>query len=401
MGSIPTVSDVSSVHVIFQRHAESVAELPPNFNYPPLESLEDLENIVEKRRETVRTAIFLPDGLTESGVRTCLDFAKDVPGKIDNVYLLASSPLTRAVETMQAISPSFQLVGPFHAPQGEPPLDPRMPELEKTIYVHPGLMEASTRPSDIPGTPTIRENAPSRQSVTFLRLKGGIEEDALTILDEEEVDITRVVWPEDVENRWQMDTDRTNAVTDIPDLASIEQSVREARIWLREWAAKVLSIHQAEGIQGTPRIVVCTHGGILNFITQEWRTALEQRLADGRWELRSPTVLDHLSTTIWTFESATDGDAMLKELPQTEAGYYTRILGQYYHYLSDDESQLYLNPDGSVVDQRALHFKSLQDISAEVREFGEKWWTTLEILTNWTGLENSQVEEDSLDWDQD
>lgn len=398
MGSIPTVPDITSVHIVFQRHAESVAEVPTNLDYPPLESLEDLEHIVEKRRETVRTSFFLPDGLTNAGAQTCLDYNKDVPGKLDNVYLLVSSPCTRAIETIQGLCPSFQLVGPFHAPQGEPPMNPRVPELEKSIYVHPGLMEASTRPSDIPGIPTVRENAPSRQSVTFLRLKGGTDEDALTILNEQEVDITRMVWPEGVENRWQTDEDRTCAVTDIPDLASIDQAVKEARIWLREWAAKILSVHQAQGRHDTPRIVVCTHGGILNFVTQEWRTQLEQRPSDGKWELRSPTVLDHLDATVWTFESATDEEAMLKELPQSEARYYARTLGQYYHHLGDDPSQLYLDVDGSVVDQRTLQFEEIQEISAEVRDFGERWWTTLRILANWTGLENSQAEEDSLEW---
>ncbi|KAK4177303.1 hypothetical protein QBC36DRAFT_327329 [Triangularia setosa] len=400
MGSIPTLSDISAVHIIFQRHAESVSEIPPNLDYPPLDSLQDLENIVERKVETVQTGVFLPDGLTETGAQTCLDFVRHVPSKLDNVYLLASSPLTRAIESIQGLGPSFQLVGPYHSPRGGPELNSRRPRaLETSIYVHPGLMEPLNSPAHIPGTATFRDDDPSRRYVTFLRAKGGKEEDGLVILNEQEVDITRMVWPDDVDHMWQSDKDRIRVVTDIPNLASIETSAREARIWLRDWAAKVLAVHQAHGRPGIPRIVVCTHGGMLNFLTQEWHTDHQQRPSDGRWEFRSPTVLKHLEATVWTFESGTDADAVLKELPRTDSGYYTRTLGQYYRHLGDDRSRTYLDPDGSDVDQKAAHFQSIEDVSTEVCDFGGRWWTTLKILTTWTGLENSQTEEDDLEWD--
>lgn len=69
-----------------------------NFDYLLLESLEDLEYIVEKRREIVRMSFFLLDGLMNVGVQICLDYNKDVFGKLDNVYLLVLLLCIRVIE---------------------------------------------------------------------------------------------------------------------------------------------------------------------------------------------------------------------------------------------------------------------------------------------------------------
>ncbi|KAK4198943.1 hypothetical protein QBC40DRAFT_282784 [Triangularia verruculosa] len=401
MGSISSTPDISDVHIIFQRHAEAASELPPNPAFPPLDSLRDIENLLDGVTEAVQTGAFLPDGLTTAGARTCLDFNEEVPDRVANVYLLASSPLTRAIETLQGVCSTYELVGPFHTPQGGPEIDlvRRRRGVESNIYLHPGLMEVTKSPADIPGTHTVREDDLEREYVVFLRLKGGPAGDALTVLNEQEVDVSRVVWPEGVENVWESNDDRNKAVTEVPDLAAIEDAAREARIWLRDWAARVLAIHQEQGREGTPRIVVSAHGGALNFLSQQWHTDHRQRASDGQWEFHSPTVLKNLEAAVFTFVSASDDDAVLKELPRSEASYYDRTLGPFYRHLGDDPSRVYLNPDNSVVDQKAAHFEFIQKSSEKVFAFGDRWWTTLTIFTNWTGLENSQVEPYEDEWE--
>ncbi|KAK0707227.1 hypothetical protein B0T21DRAFT_377419 [Apiosordaria backusii] len=388
---------ISGVHIVFLQCAEAAADLPPNPDNPPCECLSDLTNLQVRATNTVATGVHLPDGLTAKGATDCLDFVEDVKRKLDNVYLLASSPLNRAIETVQGVQPAFKLVGPFHPPRGQDngwlrgllaPPHPLTP-LETSIYVHPGLREATNRPPDLPGTPVVQtlDNGLTRRYASLLRVRGGTGEDALTILPgEQKVDLTRLVWPGG--NPWHTRRQRMLAVIDTPKIADIEAAAREARIWLRKWAARVLSAHQERGGRGTPRIVVFTHGGIMNFLMQQWHTDHRQRLSDGRWVFHSPTVLNNLDATVFTFDSMADDDAVLRELPRN--AYYTRTLGQYYRHLGSDPSRPYRNPDGRLLDQKAAHRGFIEDTAEEVQDLGLRWWSTLVIFSNWIGLGRSQ-----------
>ncbi len=283
----PSKLDISKVHIILQRHAEAVSNVAV---HPGADGdLDGLKLTTPQLRMLAKHLVMpalgctpppnfklgdcLPDGLTQYGLDTAAAWVDAVTDHgrrtIENVYMLVSSPLTRAVQTLGVVQQAFS--GPFaeNCDKAEP-LSSRRP----TIYCHPGIKEATFWVQDIPPLTVEKDGT---RTTSYIKIAGG---DAAPgrVIGEEKVDLSRVVWPDGVPNEWDTPEGRKLGLTTAPDLDRTEEGARQARLWLRKCAMKALKVHQSEGRTGNPRIVVCLHGGILNFITQSGTAASARML---------------------------------------------------------------------------------------------------------------------------
>ncbi|KAK4117413.1 hypothetical protein N656DRAFT_764638 [Canariomyces notabilis] len=438
MGSLPQDPfDVSRVHILFQRHGQAVSNIV-DYETPGITAenitLDELTRLATCDPNLhLRTGVFLPDGLTSFGLDSSYAFVDDVTDdngvpRLDNVYMLVSSPLTRAHQTLQANSRAFGLVGPFHGGAGAGDGGSTLSETAN-IYCHPGFREATTWPHDFPPlrlvnpevaaataprdghiTNKSKPNPVSTNTVSYIRVAGGSGRGCGRVVGETHVDTSRLVWAGSNLSRsahdthqWQNQSQsqsetletRMAAVTAEPDLASVERAVREARVWLRGCARRVLFEHVAAGRAGTPRIVVCLHGGIINFVMQSWHCDFRRDSAQQDWRWHRSVALRPLDIVVCRFQQeqrrdeddAVDGgEARLVELDPNsdEAEDYARVLGRYYRHLSSDGNLVYQNPDGSWVDQKAAHCKFIVSKAHEVRAVAAERREVLERLVMWT-----------------
>lgn len=140
--------DISQVHIVFQRHAEAISNVwdpAVPADEPTHAELQRLAEAITRNPSHTRikaeSGDYKPDGLTEFGITCSEDFVTTVTGgegnkRLDNVYMLASSPLTRAFQTLQTTQKALDLVGPLHY---SPPGPGGRPRCGPSIYLHPGL----------------------------------------------------------------------------------------------------------------------------------------------------------------------------------------------------------------------------------------------------------------------
>ncbi|KAK0612429.1 hypothetical protein B0T17DRAFT_543654 [Bombardia bombarda] len=402
--------DISSVHIVFQRHAQAISNIADldahdgfSAEHLTLAQLTSLARTANGQHggvapSSMQTGVFLPDGLTEFGMSvTSRTFVNHVTSNgtsagLGNVYMLVSSPLTRALQTLMLSSKAFNLVGPFHHPVGDSNgslngggsanghEEDDDKAKEATIRCHPGLQEATPWPQDFPAL--VRTDVDGRKTAPYIKLSGGKGSGCGAVMGEEEVDVTGILWAGGSLNKWKTLGDRMEAVMRTPDLMEIEDAVREARVWLRECALKVLEAHRKEGRRGTPRIVVCLHGGIINFVTQKWFCDFKKG-EDGGWRWNGSGVLRNLEVNVYRFKGLEDEEAGLEEVDGDE--YYERTLGSYYRCMKGEEGLAYRDEDGSLVDQKAIHWEFILDKAREVQWFAKERMEVLERLVMWTG----------------
>lgn len=309
---------ISKVHVLFQRHGQAISNIV-DFDIPGIEgetvTSAQLHDIARTGRGYLRTGVYLPDGLTQFGLDMSKVFVDSVVGngiRLDNVYMLVSSPLTRCFQTLQANRPAFQLVGPFNGSDGG----------NGAVFCHPGLQEATPWPQDFPAAV---KKVNGQKTISYVNVVGGNSPGCGRVLGETEVDVTQMIWADNVPNKWETLEARFKAATELPSLSDIEEAVQEGRVWLRDMAKKVLDAHLRDGQLGTPKMVVCIHGGIINFITQDWHCNYVKN-SNGDWGWRGSAALKNLEVVVYAFESLTDKDARLVEVEMDE--YYARTLGK-------------------------------------------------------------------------
>ncbi|KAK3337593.1 hypothetical protein B0T19DRAFT_455463 [Cercophora scortea] len=391
MASQPPQSDsVSQVHIIFQRHGQAISnvvDFTPGIDAQKITSAE-LRDLAATRRGYLQTGVFMPDGLTQFGLDASKTFIDAVTNhgarQLDNVYMLISSPLTRAYQTIKMNQPAFDLVGPFHFhPQAAPAVSDD-PADKAVIYCHPGLQEATTWVQDFPAV--VKTHTDDTKTVSYINTSGGKGPGAGTVLGEMGVDVSTMVWPNSAPNSWVTFNGRMKAATAPINLAEIENATKQARVWLREQAKLVLQAHQKEGRPGTPRIVVCLHAGIINFVVNDWHCDYKLVQETGEWEWVGSGALRNLEMAVYTFEGMEGEDPVLKELRYD--AYYARSLGKYYRHLGSDETLVYQNPDGGMVDQKARHWKFIQDKERDVLGFVAERREVFEGLLMWTGAED-------------
>jgi broad specificity phosphatase PhoE len=378
--------DISKVDIILIRHAEAISNirLEAEGVNGVIASLTDIKSLAEIALDSsrpgpmVKSGVYLPDGLTQYGVDATTKFVKAVGRggmrKLENVYRLVSSPLTRSIQTLEKIADAFQLVGPLHAQNS----------CNRKIYCHPGIREATNWPQDLP--PLVD----GRRIASYIKIAGGFGSNAGIVLGEEHVDFSAVVLPDCMGDENVTLQARISTLMAYPSLESIEERVKEFRIWLRECAVEALEIHQREKRQGTPRVVVCLHGGIINFLTQNWYCDFKRDTDSGEWVWSGSGALGHLQANVYKFESLMDDEAKLKESPYNN--YYARILGNYYRHMAGDDGLLYKNPNGTFIDQKYEHWRFIERVGKEVKTSVIRREKVMEILLKWQGAQNFLAE---------
>lgn len=386
----PTDQAISQVHIVCQRHAEAVSNVAvpesPNGIDPRVLTWEGLRDMVVELNGSARPSVrlkygtYLPDGLTQYGLDASQSFVDDVVtggGKLDNVYMLTSSTLTRAIQTLQVTQDACNLVGPLHRfeHQADGSFGPKA-----GIYCHTGIQEATPWPQDFP--PLTEEKG----AALYIKIAGGKGANAGTILGEEEVDLSNAIWVDGDGNDGVASEARMRAITEPPDIELVKEMTKRTRVWLRDCARKVLEIHQREGREGTPRIVVCLHGGIINFLMQKWHCQFTKDSDSMEWRWAGSAGIRNLEVFVCKFKSLTDEEAELEELDKDD--YYEDVLGRYYRHMASDESLVYKNPDGTDLDQVAEHWKFIERTAREVQTVAEKQEKVVEALVNWKGARN-------------
>ncbi|KAM7212783.1 hypothetical protein V8F06_011818 [Rhypophila decipiens] len=398
--------DISQVHIIFQRHGQAISNIVDfeSDGVNPQElSMSQLHSLAKGRTGYLQLGIYLPDGLTQFGLDASKTFINDVTqngaiAPLDNVYLLASSPLTRAFQTIEGNAPAFNLVGPFNTDSDSHP---------PKIYLHPGLQEATTWPQDFPAL----VNA-STKTISYLNLHGGSTAGKKGLLTQETIlPTSNLIWPDSGSSSapgpafsiCQDPDSRLAAALSTPVLPEIESQVREARVWLREKCREVALLHRASGRGGTPKIVVCLHGGIINFVTQKWycNVVPGSHPSDEtvNWIWKGSAKLGNLECVVYRFppsassssvKGASD-EAAIEEVPVEEAKEEREFLGKYYRHMSSEKNirdEDYVQGDGSLVDQKRGHWEFILTKARDVQRFGQERPDVLEALVNWWGVDD-------------
>src|SRR3569833_3753223 len=168
--------------------------------------------------------------------------------------MLASSPLTRAFQTLQVTSKACRLVGPLHHRDGDA-IEQQSGDTDTIIYCHPGSQESTAWPQDFPAL--VDQNG----VVSYINMKGGQSNDSVEILGEKTVSLAKMVWAEGAENKWVALQDRLDAVVEPPDLGAIKEAARQARLWLRGHAERIFVFFCVVLWLGVLFFLVCLLGG--------------------------------------------------------------------------------------------------------------------------------------------
>ncbi|KAM7182794.1 hypothetical protein V8F33_014012 [Rhypophila sp. PSN 637] len=400
--------DISQVHIIFQRHGQAVSNIVDfeSDGVNPQElSMSQLHSLAKGRTGYLQLGIYLPDGLTQFGLDASKTFINDVTqngaiAPLDNVYMLVSSPLTRAFQTIEGNAPAFNLVGPFNTDSDSHP---------PKIYLHPGLQEATTWPQDFPALVN-----PSTKTISYLNLHGGSTAGKKGLLTQETIlPTSNLIWPDSGSSSapgpafstFQDPDSRLAASLSTPALPEIESQVREARLWLREKCREVALLHRASGRSGTPKIVVCLHGGIINFVTQKWycNVVPGSHPSDEtvKWIWKGSAKLGNLECVVYRFPSSSSSqggstgiesdEAAIEEVPVEEAKEEREFLGKYYRHMSSEKGirdEDYVRVDGSLVNQKRGHWEFILTKARDVQRFGQERPDVLEALVNWRGVDD-------------
>lgn len=376
--------DISQVHIVFQRHAESSHNIR-NPNAPDL-TLSDLQGLVRAvsnptiSPRRVNTGQYIPNGLTQFGVNSSHEFVNLVGSdKLDNVYMLASSPLNRAVQGLQITANGLNLTGQLHQARHASSRDDKSP----AIYVHPGLAEATCWPQDLP---PLTQEVELEDIASYIKIVGGKgSHDAFNIVGEEHINFSSVIWPsEDACNGNNGLEQRMSALFTPANLEVIEERCRSTRIWLRDCAKAVLEIHRKEGRQGTPRIFVSIHGGTINFITESFYCGFRRSAENQEWRWVSAAALQHLEINVYTFVESDDDTAQLKEIAWDPE--YAQKLGKFYRQMANDMSLVHKKLDGTLINHKDGYWEFLQRVSRGMQEIGSIERHALEALVSWTGV---------------
>jgi hypothetical protein len=379
--------DISEVHIVFQRHAEACSNVMPVFSseedMPPLPELAKLTSGINQQSPTFsKTGNYLPDGLTEYGIAAAREFVEMLTCKqerIENVYMLAASGLTRAIQTLEQTHTICELVGEKHwaansLGHGRNP----------SVYCHPGLREATSWPQDFPGW---AYKGADGQEVSYIMLKGGSGADDRVATAEKSVNVSNMVWAEGAGNKWAAPEDRLKAVTDPVGPEAAVNGAKEARVWLRNCAISVLHEHRSKGRKGNPRIMVVIHGGNLNFLTKRWYCNFTKASDGVDWNLVSSSTLRHLEACVYTFQSATDEEAELTELEYDSS--YEKVLGRYYQHMASNRRLVFKNSDGTNLNQREAHAKWIESIAREIKGVAATRSGLMEAVMGWGGSANT------------
>jgi hypothetical protein len=149
-----------------------------------------------------------------------------------------------------------------------------------------------------------------------------------------------------------------------------DETTRRGRQWLRKIALEYA--HKAH--ENNPiRIIVMTHGGVLNYLTQEW---------DWNKDKGYPTNLPNLGVRVYSFNPNDEDEAKLSELKEQRAAYYKTIFGDnYVRFTQSREDKLQES-------YKELSGEFFERTRHETVEFIKRDQELLEALLSWTSAKD-------------
>ncbi|KAH7201167.1 hypothetical protein DER44DRAFT_783436 [Fusarium oxysporum] len=275
----------------------------------------------------VKDGDFLPDNLTQHGKEELRRYVDNHQEFCDSLDLILCSPLTRSILTAKGLA------------------QPSKARLECLF----DLRENTTWIQDIPPITYVKGD---KRYASTVSLAGGSA--GGTLLGEEVVDLT-VETPDDQWESWNDPQKRLSTIKTYKPLEEIEEQDKELRIQIRN------SVQKMAELKGRSiKALIVTHGGKINTLTGHYRTQLES--TNIGWELKSSSCFANLGTAVYRFSSATDEEAELVEVHESEE--HAQLLGSDYQRPREFS---YIDRSGKAVDERRSYGRFLEETHEEVK----------------------------------
>ncbi|KAF4414579.1 hypothetical protein FACUT_14160 [Fusarium acutatum] len=349
--------NIPYVEVVLIRHAEAVSNVSTDKDgiggcELTISQLQAVSKHLSKNTEPdmkFRSGNFLPDGLTQFGIRQVRDFVqlavKAHKGQIPNVYFVACSLLSRAIQTAQLLMGALDMVD------------------EGGILCHPGLRELTGWPQD---HEACTDDKGDRR---YIMLSGG-NTDPGKIIKEENIDTTGCALFDGSSL-----SGRSVPSLEAPSKESIEKRVQDARQWLQKLAAQALRKHQEAQLPGPARIVVITHGGNQQFLTEN--RYCNYTMSPGHSELKwaGSSAQRNLDVNLYRFDKH-----RLVELPHNLE--FSRLFGKHYRCM---EREKMTREWPKSEDQEADHTEFIRNSFEETAKLDKE---VVDSIFSWVGVDN-------------
>ncbi|PNP78857.1 hypothetical protein FNYG_07722 [Fusarium nygamai] len=351
------MESIPYVEVVLIRHAEAVSNVSTDNNgIGGCElTISELQAVSKRLSQNIepdikfRSGNFLPDGLTKFGICQVRDFVqlaiKAHKGRIPNVYYVASSLLSRAIQTAQLLMDALDMVD------------------EGGILCHPGLGELTGWPQD---HEACTDDKGYRR---YIMLSGG-NTDPGKIIKEELINTTGCALF-DGSPLSRLSTPPLEA----PSKESIEKRVQDARQWLEKLAAQALKKHQEAQRPGPARIVVITHGGYQQFLTENRYCNYIASPGHSGLKWAGSSAQRNLDVNLYRFD-----EHRLVELPYNLE--FSRLFGKHYRCM-EREKMTREWPKNE--DQEADHLEFIRNSFEETANLDRE---VVDSIFSWVGVDN-------------
>ncbi|KAF5549548.1 hypothetical protein FNAPI_7995 [Fusarium napiforme] len=351
------MENIPYVEVVLIRHAEAVSNVSADNNgIGGCElTISELQAVSERLSQNIesdikfRTGDFLPDGLTQFGISQVRDFVqlaiKANKGRIPNVYYVACSPLSRAIQTAQLLMDGLDMVD------------------EGGILCHPGLGELTGWPQDF------EARTDDKGYRRYIMLAGG-NTDPGKIVKEELINTAGCSLFDG--SSW---SPPSTPPLEAPSKESLKKRVQDARQWLQELAAQALKKHQEAQLPGPARIVAITHGGNMQFLTEN--RYCDYTVSPGHSGLKwaGTSAQRNLDVNLYRFD-----EHRLVELPYNVE--FSRLFGKHYRCM---ERERLTREWPKNEDQEADHIEFIRNSFEETARLDKE---VCDSIFSWVGVDN-------------
>ncbi|KAF5560230.1 phosphoglycerate mutase family [Fusarium phyllophilum] len=349
--------NIPYVEIVLVRHAEAISNVATDnggiggqeLTISQLQAVS--KHLSQKTEPDIKVKIgdFLPDGLTQFGMGQVRDFVqlvtKTPEGRIPNVCYVACSPLSRAIQTAQLLKPALDMVD------------------GGGIICHPGLTEVTGWPQDY--EPCTDDKGYRR----YILIAGG-NTDPGKIIKEELVDTTGCALF-DGSSLSQL----PGPIPKTPSKESIEKRVQDARQWLQKLAAQALKKHQEAQLPGPARIVVITHGGFQQFLTENRYCNYVTSPDHSGLKFAGTSAQRNLDVNLYRFD-----EHRLVELPYDEE--FSQLFGKHYRCM-EREKMTREWPKYEI--QEADHLAFIRDSFEETENLDKE---VVDSIFSWVGVDH-------------
>jgi broad specificity phosphatase PhoE len=349
--------NIPYVEIVLIRHAEAVSNLLTDNNgiggcELTISQLQAVSKPLSQKIEPdikFKSGKFLPDGLTQFGICQVRDFVQLAieanNGRIPNVYYVASSPLSRAIQTAQLLMDAFDMAD------------------EGGILCHPGLGEVTGWLQD-------HEACTDDKGYRRYILISGGNTDPGKIIKEELINTAGCALFDG--SSWSRPP---TPPLEAPPKESIEKRVQDARQWLQKLAAQAFQKHQEAQRPGPARIVVITHGGNQQFLTEN--RYCDYAMSPGHSGLKwaGATAQRNLDVNLCRLD-----EHRLVELPYNLE--FSRLFGKHYRCM---ERERMTREWPKNEDQEADHMEFIRNSFEETAKLDKE---VVDSIRSWVGVDN-------------